>query len=150
MANICTNRKFSFEYIPVEKYEAGIKLTGTEIKSIREGKVNINDTYVVLRNNRPYVINMFIAKYSHGNIFNHEETRDRELLLHKSEEIKLATKVKLQGLSIVPVRLYFVGSLVKIEIALCKGKKLADKRQSLKEAEEKRNIAKAIKEANRY
>lgn len=150
MANICTNRKFSFEYITVEKYEAGIKLTGTEIKSIREGKVNINDTYVVLRNNRPYVINMFIAKYSHGNIFNHEETRDRELLLHKSEEIKLATKVKLQGLSIVPVRLYFVGSLVKIEIALCKGKKLADKRQSLKEAEEKRNIAKAIKEANRY
>lgn len=93
---------------------------------------------------------MFIAKYSHGNIFNHEETRDRELLLHKSEEIKLATKVKLQGLSIVPTRLYFVGSLVKIEIALCKGKKLADKRQSLKEAEGKRNIAKALKEANRY
>ncbi len=150
MANICTNKKVGFEYFILDKYEAGIKLTGTEIKSIREGKVNINDTYVILRNNRPYVINMFIAKYSHGNIFNHEETRDRELLLHKSEEIKLATKVKLQGLSIVPTRLYFVGSLVKIEIALCKGKKLADKRQSLKEAEGKRNIAKAIKEANRY
>ena len=150
MANICTNKKVGFEYFILDKYEAGIKLTGTEIKSIREGKVNINDTYVILRNNRPYVINMFIAKYSHGNIFNHEETRDRELLLHKSEEIKLATKVKLQGLSIVPTRLYFVGSLVKIEIALCKWKKLADKRQSLKEAEGKRNIAKAIKEANRY
>ncbi len=150
MANICTNKKVGFEYFILDKYEAGIKLTGTEIKSIREGKVNINDTYVILRNNRPYVINMFIAKYSHGNIFNHEETRDRELLLHKSEEIKLATKVKLQGLSIVPTRLYFVGSLVKIEIALCKGKKLADKRQSLKEAEGKRNIAKALKEANRY
>lgn len=150
MANICTNKKVGFEYFILDKYEAGIKLTGTEIKSIRDGKVNINDTYVILRNNRPYVINMFIAKYSHGNIFNHEETRDRELLLHKSEEIKLATKVKLQGLSIVPTRLYFVGSLVKIEIALCKGKKLADKRQSLKEAEGKRNIAKAIKEANRY
>lgn len=150
MANICTNKKVGFEYFILDKYEAGIKLTGTEIKSIREGKVNINDTYIILRNNRPYVINMFIAKYSHGNIFNHEETRDRELLLHKSEEIKLATKVKLQGLSIVPTRLYFVGSLVKIEIALCKGKKLADKRQSLKEAEGKRNIAKAIKEANRY
>ena len=150
MANICTNKKVGFEYFILDKYEAGIKLTGTEIKSIREGKVNVNDTYVILRNNRPYVINMFIAKYSHGNIFNHEETRDRELLLHKSEEIKLATKVKLQGLSIVPTRLYFVGSLVKIEIALCKGKKLADKRQSLKEAEGKRNIAKALKEANRY
>lgn len=150
MANICTNKKVGFEYFILDKYEAGIKLTGTEIKSIREGKVNINDTYVILRNNRPYVINMFIAKYSHGNIFNHEETRDRELLLHKSEEIKLATKVKLQGLSIVPTRLYFVGSLVKIEIALCKGKKIADKRQSLKEAEGKRNIAKALKEANRY
>lgn len=150
MANICTNKKVGFEYFILDKYEAGIKLTGTEIKSIREGKVNINDTYVILRNNRPYVINMFIAKYSHGNIFNHEETRDRELLLHKSEEIKLATKIKLQGLSIVPTRLYFVGSLVKIEIALCKGKKLADKRQSLKEAEGKRNIAKALKEANRY
>lgn len=150
MANICTNKKVGFEYFILDKYEAGIKLTGTEIKSIREDKVNINDTYVILRNNRPYVINMFIAKYSHGNIFNHEETRDRELLLHKSEEIKLATKVKLQGLSIVPTRLYFVGSLVKIEIALCKGKKLADKRQSLKEAEGKRNIAKALKEANRY
>lgn len=150
MKIISSNKKVNFEYFVLEKYEAGIKLSGTEIKSIRENKVNINDTYVVIRNGKPFIINMFIGKYSHGNIFNHEERRDRELLLHKHEAVKLSTKVKLEGLSIVPTKLYFDGSLVKVEIALCKGKKLMDKRQTLKEEESKRNIAKALKEANRY
>lgn len=150
MEVICSNKKVGFEYFVLARYEAGIKLTGTEIKAIREGKVNINDTYVVIRNGKVCLVNMFIAKYSHGNIFNHEERRERELLLHKHEAIKLATKVKLEGLSIVPTKLYFVQSLVKIEIALCKGKKLQDKRQSLKEADAKRNIAKALKDAARY
>ena len=150
MELICTNKKVGFEYFILDKYEAGIKLTGTEIKSIRAGKVNINDTYVVIKNGTPTILNMHIAKYEKGNIFNHEERRTRELLLHKHQSIKLASKIKLEGLAIVPTKLYFEGSLVKVEIALCKGKKLADKRQSIKEAEGKRNIAKAMKEASRY
>ncbi len=150
MKIICTNRKASFEYFILDTYEAGIKLTGTEIKSIREGKCNINDAYVVIKNNRAYILNMFIAKYDHGNIFNHDETRTRELLLHKHEIIKLFNKVKLDGLTLVATKAYFEGSLVKIEVALGKGKKLQDKRQSLKEEDAKRNIAKQMKYSERY
>lgn len=144
---ICSNKKASYEYFILDTYEAGIKLTGTEIKSIREGKCNLNDAYVILKNNRPYLLNMHIAKYDNGNIFNHEETRTRELLLHKHEAVKLATKVKLEGLAIVATKAYFVGSLVKIEIALCKGKKLEDKREALKEKDAQRNISKEMKYA---
>lgn len=150
MKVICTNKKANFEYFVLEKYEAGIKLTGTEIKSVRAGKCNINDAYVVIRNNKPYILNMNISKYDNGNIFNHDETRSRELLLHKHETIKLATKVKLEGLALVALKAYFEGSLLKIEIALCRGKKLTDKRETIKERDSKRNIAKAIKDANRY
>ena len=150
MKVIFSNKRASYEYFILEKYEAGIKLTGTEIKSIRLGKCNINDAYVIIKNNRPYILNMHIAKYENGNIFNHQETRTRELLLHKHEAIKLATKVKLDGLALVATKAYFVGSLVKIEIALCRGKKLNDKREAIKEAESKRNIAKQMKIASRY
>lgn len=150
MKVICSNKRASYEYFILEKYEAGIKLTGTEIKSIRLGKCNINDAYVIIKNNRPYILNMHIAKYENGNIFNHQETRTRELLLHKHEAIKLATKVKLDGLALVATKAYFVGSIVKIEIALCRGKKLNDKREAIKEAESKRNIAKQMKIASRY
>ncbi len=149
MKIICSNKRASHEYFILETYEAGIKLTGTEIKSIRAGKCNINDAYVVIKNNRPYILNMHIAKYDQGNIFNHDETRTRELLLHKHESIKLATKVKLDGLALVATKAYFEGSLVKIEVALCRGKKLTDKREALKEAESKRNIAKELKYINR-
>lgn len=149
MKIICSNKRASFEYFILDTYEAGIKLTGTEIKSIRAGKCNINDAYVIMKNNRPYLLNMHIAKYDNGNIFNHDETRSRELLLHKHESIKLATKVKLDGLTLVATKAYFVGSLVKIEVALCKGKKLNDKRESIKEAESKRNIAKQMKYQDR-
>lgn len=145
MKVICTNKRASFEYFILEKFEAGIKLTGTEIKSIRAGKCNINDAYVILKNNRPYILNMHIAKYENGNIFNHDETRTRELLLHKHEAVKLATKIKLDGLAVVATKAYFEGFLVKIEIALARGKKLNDKRESIKEAESKRNMAKALK-----
>lgn len=133
MKIICQNKKANFEYFILEKFEAGIKLKGTEIKSIRAGKVNINDAYVIMKNNRPYILNMHIAKYDNGNIFNHDETRTRELLLHKRECLKLMNKVKLEGLTIVALKAYFVGSLVKIEIGLAKGKKLTDKRESIKE-----------------
>ena len=149
MKIICSNKKVSHEYFILDTYEAGIKLTGTEIKSIRAGKSNINDAYVVIRNNRPYLLNMHIAKYENGNIFNHEEKRSRELLLHKHQSIKLANKVRLEGLALVATKAYFEGSLVKIEIALCRGKKLTDKREALKEAESKRNIAKEMKYSQR-
>ncbi|MCM1131356.1 MAG: SsrA-binding protein SmpB [Roseburia sp.] len=150
MKIVCTNKKAGFEYFILDKFEAGIKLTGTEIKSVRRGKCNINDAYVLIKNNKPYIINMNIAKYDQGNIFNHDEFRSRELLLHKHETVKLATKVKLEGLAIVALKAYFVDSLLKIEIALCKGKKLADKRESLKEKDSKRRIEKALKNATRY
>lgn len=149
MKIICSNKKASFEYFILEKYEAGIKLTGTEIKSIRAGKCNINDAYVIIKDNRPYILNMHIAKYEQGNIFNHDETRTRELLLHKHEAIKLATKVKLDGLALVATKAYFEGSLVKIEVALCRGKKLEDKREAMKEREFKRNVLKEVKYNNR-
>ncbi len=150
MKTICSNKKVGFEYYILEKYEAGIKLTGTEIKSIRAGKCNINDAYVLIKNNKPYIVNMNIAKYDKGNIFNHDEFRTRELLLHKHEAVKLATKVKLEGLALVALQAYFQGSLVKIEIALARGKKLHDKREALKEKDSKRNIEKAMKNATRY
>ena len=150
MKIICTNKKAGFEYFILDRYEAGIKLKGTEIKSIRAGKCNINDAYIIMKNNRPYLLNMFIAKYDHGNIFNHDETRSRELLLHKHESEKLASKIKLEGLTLVALRAYFEGSLVKIEIGLAKGKKLQDKREAIKERDTKRTIQKEIKNSTRY
>ena len=146
MIIICQNKKASFEYFLLDKYEAGIKLKGTEIKSIRAGKCNINDAYVIMKNNRPYILNMFIAKYDNGNIFNHDELRTRELLMHKHECIKLSNKIKLEGLTLVATKAYFEGSLVKIEVCLAKGKKLTDKRETIKKRDMERNMAKASKE----
>ena len=150
MKIICTNKKASYEYFILDKYEAGIKLEGTEIKSIRAGKCNINDAYVIIKNNKPYILNMFIGKYDFGNIFNHDELRTRELLLHKHETLKLASKIKLEGLTLVALKAYFDGSLVKIEIGLCKGKKIEDKRETIKERDSIRNIRKELKNSNRY
>ncbi len=150
MKILCQNKKASFEYYILDTYEAGIKLTGTEIKSVREGKCNINDAYVIIKNNKPYILNMHIAKYDMGNIFNHDETRSRELLLHKHEILKLQQKIKLDGLTLVATKAYFQGSLLKIEIALGKGKKLQDKRETIKAREEKRNIEKNLKNSYKY
>lgn len=150
MKVVATNKKATFEYFILDRYEAGIKLTGTEIKSVRAGKCNINDSYVVIRNGKPYILGMHISKYEKGNIFNHDETRSRELLLHKHETIKLGTKVKLEGLALVALKAYFEGSLLKIEIGLCRGKKLQDKREAIKERDTERNIRKTIKERNNY
>lgn len=147
---ISTNKKANFEYFIIEKFEAGIKLKGTEIKSIRAGKCNINDAYVIMKNGRPYLLNMYIAKYDHGNIFNHEETRTRELLLHKKECERLQSKIKLEGLAIVATKAYFKDALVKIEICLARGKKLSDKREAIKERDAKRNIEKQIKNSYKY
>lgn len=149
MKIVCSNKKASYEYFILEKYEAGIKLTGTEIKSVRAGKCNINDAYVIIKNSCPYILNMHIAKYDNGNIFNHDEVRTRELLLHKREIIKIFSRIKLEGLTLVPLKAYFEGSLLKLEIALCRGKKLQDKRESLKEKDSKRSIEKEMKNRSR-
>lgn len=125
------NRKAYFDYFVEEELEAGIELLGTEIKSIRKGEVSLKDTYARIKNNQVYVINMFIAKYEFGS-FNHEERRERKLLLHKSEIRKLKDKVKLDGYSLIPLKLYFKGNNVKILLGLCKGKKNYDKRETIK------------------
>lgn len=130
---ISINRKANHEYFIETKYEAGIVLTGTEIKSIRNGGVQFKDAYISIVDNEAYIKEMHISAYAQGNRFNHDETRIRKLLLHKYEIRKLLNKVKLQGYSIVPLRLYLKNGKAKMEIALAKGKKLYDKRQVEKE-----------------
>ena len=132
------NKKAYFDYNILEELEAGIVLSGTEIKSIRKGSVDLKDTFVTIKNNEAYILNMYIAKYEEGNIFNHEERRTRKLLLHKKEILKLKEKIKLEGLTIIPLKLYFKKNKTKILIGVAKGKKLYDKRASLKEKDLKK------------
>lgn len=132
---VTQNRRAYHDYEVLEKYEAGIVLTGTEIKSIRLNKISINEAYCHIRDNKVIIVNMNIAKYDKGNIFNHEETRNRDLLLHSSEVRKLLMKVKTDGLTIIPLQVYLKGGLCKVEIALARGKKLYDKRKDMKEEE---------------
>lgn len=139
------NRKAKYDYQIFDTYEAGIVLTGTEIKSIRQGNCNIKDSYVIVKNNEAYVINMHISPYEEGNIFNHEETRTRKLLLHKKEILKLNDKLKISGYTIVPLKIYFNKNKAKMLIGLAKGKKNYDKRESLKEKDMKREIEKQMK-----
>lgn len=126
------NRKARFNYFIDKEIEAGIVLTGTEIKSIRKGSANFNDAYVTIKNGEAYLINMYIAKYDEGNRFNHEERRSRKLLLHKSELKKLGTELQNVGYTLVPLKLYFKGNYAKILIGLARGKKLYDKRETIK------------------
>ena len=132
------NKKAYFDYSILEELEAGIALTGTEIKSIRKGSIDLKDTFVNIKNNEAFILNMYIAKYEEGNIFNHEEHRTRKLLLHKKEIKKLKEQIKTEGLTIIPLKLYFKINKVKILIGICKGKKLYDKRATLKEKDLKR------------
>ncbi len=127
------NRKARFNYFIEEEIECGIELVGTEVKSIREGSANINDSYGRVKDNEIYLINMFISKYKEGNNFNHDETRERKLLLHKSEIKKLSKQVELNNYTLIPLKLYFLRGKAKILLGLCKGKKLYDKRQTIKE-----------------
>ena len=137
------NKKAFFDYFIENKYEAGIVLTGTEIKSIRKGSANLKDCYARVKNNEVFLINMYIAPYDEGNRFNHDERRERKLLLNKKEIYKIRDKVEKESYSLVPVRLYLKNGRAKIEIAIAKGKKLYDKRQSIKEKDIKRDIEKA-------
>ena len=129
------NKKASHDYFILESLEVGLVLTGTEIKSIRDNKVSINDSYVEAKNGTLKIINMHISPYKQGNIFNHDEIRDRILLAHKKEIIKLETRVKLESITIVPLELYLKRGKAKLTIAVCRGKKNYDKRDALKEKE---------------
>lgn len=148
MKIITTNKSASFEYFIEEKYEAGIVLEGNEIKSLREGNVNMNDAFCFLRDGEISVKNMHIALYDKSDAFSTRETRrDRKVLLHKQEIAKIAGKVNRQGYTLVPLKLYFKGSLVKIEIALCKGKHTYDKKQTIADRDTKRAVDREIKNA---
>ncbi len=139
------NRKVNFDYEIIDTFEVGIVLTGTEIKSIRLGKANLKDSYAIIKNNEIYLLNMHISKYDQGNIFNHEETRTRKLLMHKKEILKLRDKLTLEGFTLVPIKLYFKGSKAKILIGLAKGKKNYDKRETIKKKDMARQMAKDLK-----
>lgn len=140
------NKKAYFDYEILEKYEAGIALKGTEVKSLREGKANLRDAFVRIENGEAFLFNAYIAPYSHGNLFNHEPTRKRKLLLHKREIKRLMGKTQEKGLTIVPLRIYFnKRGIAKVEIALVKGKKKHDKREAIKRRELEREAQKALK-----
>ena len=127
------NKKAYFDYFVLKEIEAGIVLTGTEIKSIRKGSASLVDTYARINNGEVFIVNMYIAKYDEGNRFNHDERRSRKLLLHKNEINRLAEDIKLDGNTIIPLKLYFKNDTAKILLGVCKGKKLYDKRETIKE-----------------
>ncbi len=146
MKIIAQNKKAYHDYFIENTYEAGIVLQGTEIKSIRKGSANLKDSFIRIKNQEAFIENMHIAPYDHGNIFNHDPLRQRKLLLHKKEIIKLEKEVKVGGYTLIATKLYFdSSSKAKLEVALARGKKLYDKRQDLKEKDAKRDIEKAIK-----
>ena len=139
------NRKANNDYFVDSTVEAGIVLTGTEIKSIRDGKCNIKDCYGIVKNGEVYLLNMYVEQYKEGNIFNHEETRSRKLLLHKKEIKKLEEAVTLNGMTLVPLKLYFKNNKLKVLLGVCRGKKNYDKRESIKERDIKRETLKNLK-----
>ena len=145
---ISTNRRANHDYFLSDFLEAGIALKGTEIKSLRHNNVSIKESYVFLKNNEAYIINMNIPIYEKGTIFNHEPKRDRKLLLHKSEIYRLQSKIKEKGYTIIPTKVYLKKGKAKVEIALAKGKKLYDKRETIKKNESKKEIDKLMKEKN--
>ena len=142
---VASNRKAFHEYFILSKFEAGLMLTGTEVKSLRDGKANLKDSYVLIRNGEAWLVGLHISPYSHGNIENHEPERSRKLLLHKKEIDKLGAETAEKGRAVVPLRLYFRDSRVKAEIAVVKGKKLHDKRETERTKEADREAAAAMK-----
>ncbi|HOD40699.1 MAG TPA: SsrA-binding protein SmpB [Candidatus Wallbacteria bacterium] len=142
---VATNRKAHFNYEVIESYEAGVVLMGTEIKSVRDGKISIGDSYCIARNGEVMMINSHIDEYTFGNRFNHEPKRTRKLLLHKKEILRLIGKTSERGFSIIPLKAYFKRGRLKVEIALCRGKKSFDKKETLKERDLKKQFQKEIK-----
>ena len=148
MKVICQNRKAYHDYQIDETFEAGIALSGTEVKSLREGKANIKDSYVIIKDHEVFLLNCHISHYSHGNIMNHDPLRTRKLLLHRKEINRLWGKTAMRGFTLIPLKIYFKGPVAKIEIALARGKKLFEKRETIKEKDARREIARAIKSRN--
>ena len=144
---ITTNKKAYHDYFVDDSYEWGIQLVGSEVKSLRTGEANLKDSYAQIKNGEVFLINAYIAPYTKGSYFNKNPRRDRKLLLHKAEIKKLHTKVTQKGITLIPLRLYFKGSLVKVELGLCRGKHTYDKREALKQ----KDIKKAVdRQSNEY
>lgn len=146
---IAVNRKARHDYFVLETYETGIELFGTEVKSLRAGGVNLKDSWCSIDNGELFVMGMHISPYEKGNIFNRDPLRVRKLLMHKKEIMRLFGVVKQDGCTLIPLSLYFKGSRVKLELGLCKGKKLHDKREDMAKRDAKREIERAMKERNR-
>lgn len=142
---VTTNKKASFNYFLSNFLEVGIELTGTEIKSIKLHNASLSDSYIVFKNGEAFILNMNISVYEKGTIYNHDPLRTRRLLMHKNEILKFEQKTIKEGYTVVPTKLYIKKGLAKLEIALAKGKKLYDKRETIKERDDARNMAKALK-----
>lgn len=145
MKVVCQNRKAFHDYFIEDTLEAGIALSGTEVKSLREGKANLKDSYVLVKGGEVFLLNCHISPYSHGNIMNHDPVRTRKLLLHRKEIDRMSGKAAAKGYTLIPLKIYFKASFAKVEIGLAKGKRLFEKRDSIKEREAKREIEKAMK-----
>ncbi len=145
MKVVCQNRKAFHDYEILETFEAGIVLSGTEVKSLRHGRANLRDSYVLIKDGEAYLLNCHISPYSHGNIMNHEPLRTRKLLLHKKELMKLMGKVAQKGLTLIPLKIYFKGPWAKVEVALARGRKSYEKRDKIKEKEARREIERALR-----
>lgn len=139
------NRKARYDYEIEETYEAGIALTGTEIKSIRNGKAQLKDSYAIIKNGEVFLLNMHISPYEKGNIFNHEETRTRKILLHKKEILKIRDRIEQEGYTLIPIKIYFKQSNAKILLGIARGKKNYDKRETIKKRDIDRELKKQIK-----
>ncbi|MBQ9099397.1 MAG: SsrA-binding protein SmpB [Clostridia bacterium] len=146
---ITQNKKAWHDYFVDEKFEAGIELFGTEVKSLRQGAVNLKDSYCSFKDGEIFALGVHISPYEKGNIFNREPLRPKKLLMHKKEIVRLASKAAEKGYSVIPLSLYFSGSRVKMEIGLCRGKKLYDKREDMAKASAKRDMERAYKGGNR-
>jgi SsrA-binding protein len=145
MKVVCQNRKAYHDYHIEETIEAGMALLGTEVKALKEGKVNLKDSYVMVKDSEVFLLNCHISPYSHGNIMNHDPLRTRKLLLHRKEIERLRGKTAVKGFTLIPLKLYFKGPFAKVEIGLAKGKQLFEKRETIKEREAKRDIERAMK-----
>lgn len=143
---IATNRKAYHDYFIEETYEAGLVLTGSEIKSVRQGRVNLKDSYARIENGEAWVLNMHISPYTHGGRENQSPTRTRKLLLHKEEILRLKQKVEAKGMTLVPLRLYIKGNRAKLELGLAKGKRQYDKREAIARRDAQREIERSLKE----
>ena len=149
LKTISDNRNAMHDYFILESYEAGIELTGTEVKSIRDGGLNLKDSWISIDNGELFIKQMHISPYEKGNIFNKDPLRTRKLLMHKREIMKLLGQVKQDGLTLIPISVYFKGSRVKVQVGLCKGKKQHDKRDAMAQRDAKRTIDRELKMRNR-